>query len=334
MTSGPVITLPDGATRRYDAPVAAARVAADIGPGLARAALAARVNGELRDLSREIDSDANIKIVTARDADGLELLRHDAAHVLAEAAKELWPDIQVTIGPVIEDGFYYDFARDEPFAPADLERLEERMREIVARDEPIHREVWPRDEAAAHYESIGETYKAEIVRGLPEGEPVTVYRQGAFADLCRGPHLPSTGKLGAAFKLLKVAGAYWRGDSRNPMLQRIYGTAWATAKDLAAYLRRLEEAERRDHRRIGREMDLFHFQEEAPGSVFWHPKGWTLYRAAETWMRAKLDAAGYVEVRTPSLSTAACGSVRAIGRNSANTCSRRGRKTARSRSSP
>ena len=301
MTSGPVISLPDGATRRYDAPVTAARVAADIGPGLARAALAARVNGELRDLSREIEGDARVEIVTARDADGLDLLRHDAAHVLAEAAKELWPDIQVTIGPVIEDGFYYDFARDEPFAPADLERLEERMRAIVARDEPVRREVWARDEAAAHYERIGETYKAEIVRGLPEGEPVTVYRQGAFADLCRGPHLPSTGRLGTAFKLLKVAGAYWRGDSRNPMLQRVYGTAWATPKDLAAYLRRLEEAEKRDHRRLGREMDLFHFQEEAPGSVFWHPKGWTLYRAALAYMRARLDAAGYVEVRTPEL---------------------------------
>ena len=295
------ITLPDGSVRRYEGPVTGAQVAADIGPGLARAALVVRVDGELRDLSREIDSDAAVSVVTARDPEGLETLRHDAAHVLAEAVKELWPEVQVTIGPVIEDGFYYDFARDAPFAPADLERIEERMREIVARDEPVTREVRPRDEAAAHYQKAGEAYKAEILRGLPEGEEVTIYRQGAFADPCRGPHLPSTGKLGTAFKLLKVAGAYWRGDSRNPMLQRIYGTAWATEKDLAAWLRRREEAEKRDHRRLGREMDLFHFQEEAAGSVFWHPRGWTLYRAAQDYMRARLDAAGYVEVRTPQL---------------------------------
>ena len=295
------IALPDGAVRRYEGPVTGAQVAADIGPGLARAALVVRVDGELRDLSREIDSDAAVSVVTARDPEGLEVIRHDAAHVLAEAVKELWPEVQVTIGPVVEDGFYYDFARDAPFAPADLERIEERMREIVARDEPITREVRPRDEAAAHYEKAGEAYKAEILRDLPEGEEVTVYRQGAFADPCRGPHLPSTGKLGTAFKLLKVAGAYWRGDSRNPMLQRIYGTAWATEKDLAAWLRRREEAEKRDHRRLGREMDLFHFQEEAAGSVFWHPRGWTLYRAAQDYMRARLDAAGYAEVRTPQL---------------------------------
>ena len=295
------ITLPDGSVRRYEGPVTGAQLAADIGPGLARAALVVRVDGELRDLSREIDSDAAVSVVTARDPEGLETIRHDAAHVLAEAVKELWPEVQVTIGPVIEDGFYYDFARDAPFAPADLERIEERMREIVARDEPITREVRPRDEAAAHYEKAGEGYKAEILRDLPEGKEVTIYRQGAFADPCRGPHLPSTGKLGTAFKLLKVAGAYWRGDSRNPMLQRIYGTAWATEKDLAAWLRRREEAEKRDHRRIGREMDLFHFQEEAAGSVFWHPRGWTLYRAAQDYMRARLDAAGYVEVRTPQL---------------------------------
>ena len=295
------VTLPDGAVRRYDAPVTAARVAADIGPGLARAALAARVNGELRDLAREIDGDAQVAIVTARDPEGLEIIRHDAAHALAEAAKELWPDIQVTIGPVIADGFYYDFARDEPFTPDDLERLEERMRAIVARDEPITREVWPRDRAIAWFEGAGERYKAEIIRDLPPGETITMYRQGAFVDLCRGPHLPSTGRLGAAFKLLKVAGAYWRGDAKNPMLQRVYGTAWTSEKDLRAYLRRLEEAEKRDHRRLGREMDLFHFQEEAAGSVFWHAKGWTLYRAAQDYMRRKLDAAGYVEVRTPEL---------------------------------
>ena len=295
------ITLPDGSVRRYEGPVTGAQLAADIGPGLARAALVVRVDGELRDLSREIDSDAAVSVVTARDPEGLETIRHDAAHVLAEAVKELWPEVQVTIGPVIEDGFYYDFARAAPFAPADLERIEERMREIVARDEPVTREVRSRDEAAAHYEKAGEAYKAEILRDLPVGEEVTIYRQGAFADPCRGPHLPSTGKLGTAFKLLKVAGAYWRGDSRNPMLQRIYGTAWATEKDLAAWLRRREEAEKRDHRRLGREMDLFHFQEEAAGSVFWHPRGWTLYRAAQDYMRARLDAAGYVEVRTPQL---------------------------------
>ena len=295
------ITLPDGSVRRYEGPVTGAQLAADIGPGLARAALVVRVDGELRDLSREIDSDAAVSVVTARDPEGLETIRHDAAHVLAEAVKELWPEVQVTIGPVIEDGFYYDFARDAPFAPADLERIEERMREIVARDEPVTREVRPRDEAATHYEKAGEAYKAEILRDLPEGEEVTIYRQGAFADPCRGPHLPSTGKLGTAFKLLKVAGAYWRGDSRNPMLQRIYGTAWATEKDLAAWLRRREETEKRDHRRLGREMDLFHFQEEAAGSVFWHPRGWTLYRTAQDYMRARLDAAGYVEVRTPQL---------------------------------
>ena len=301
MTRPVTITLPDGATRRYDRPVTGEQVAADIGPGLAKAALVVRVDGELRDLAREIDADACVAVVTARDEDGLAVIRHDAAHVLAEAAKELWPDLQVTIGPVIEDGFYYDFARDEPFTPDDLVRLEERMRDIVARDERVTREVWPRDEAVAYYEGIGEAYKAEIVRDLPDGDPITVYRQGAFADLCRGPHLRSTGRLGNAFKLLKVAGAYWRGDSRNAMLQRVYGTAWANEKDLKAYLRRLEEAEKRDHRRLGREMDLFHFQEEAAGSVFWHPKGWTLYRTAQDYMRGKLDAAGYVEVRTPEL---------------------------------
>ncbi len=295
------ITLPDGATRRYDPPVTGAEVAADIGPGLARAALAIRVNGELRDLAREIEADASVTMITARDPDGLDILRHDAAHALAQAAKELWPDVKVAIGPVIENGFYYDFARDEPFTPDDLERMEARMREIVARDEPVEREVWEREAAVAYFEDLDETYKAEIVRGLPADEVVTVYRQGGFADLCRGPHLSSTGRLGGAFKLLKVSGAYWRGDSANPALQRVYGTAWAGEKDLAAYLRRLEEAEKRDHRRLGREMDLYHFQEEAAGSVFWHPKGWTLYRVAQDYMRAKLDAAGYVEVRTPEL---------------------------------
>ena len=295
------ITLPDGSVRNFATPVNGATVAADICPGLAKAALAVRVDGELWDLGREIEKDAALSIVTARDDDGVELLRHDAAHVLAEAAKELWPDIQVTIGPVIENGFFYDFARSEPLTLEDLVVMEERMREIVGRDEAITREVWERDQAIQYFEGIGERYKAEIIRDLPEDDVITIYKQGAFTDLCRGPHLPSTAKLGKAFKLLKIAGAYWRGDSKNEMLQRVYGTAWANEKELKAYLHRLEEAEKRDHRRLGREMDLFHFQEEAMGSVFWHAKGWALYRAVQTYMRRKLDAAGYEEVRTPEL---------------------------------
>ena len=293
--------MPDGSVRAFPRPVTAGEVAATIGPGLAKAAIVARVNGALWDLNREIEADAELTIVTAKDAEGLEVLRHDAAHVLAQAAKELWPDIQVTIGPVIEDGFYYDFARDEPFTPEDLERMERRMREIVDRDEPIARKVWRRDDAINFYEEIGETYKAQIVQELPDDELITIYKQGEFTDLCRGPHLASTGKLGKAFKLLKLAGAYWRGDSRNTMLQRVYGTAWTSEKELKAYLHRLEEAEKRDHRRLGREMNLYHFQEEAAGSVFWHPKGWTLYCAAREYMRRRLDAAGYVEVHTPEL---------------------------------
>ncbi len=295
------ICLPDGSTREYDGPVTAATVAGDIGPGLAKAALAARLDGRLVDLSLPIARDAALEIVTARDDDALELLRHDCAHVLAEAAKELWPDIQVTIGPAIDDGFYYDFSRAEPFTPDDLETMEARMREIVGRDEEIVREVWDRDDAIGYFKSIGELYKAEIIAGLPEDEVISVYRQGEFIDLCVGPHLPSTGKLGTAFKLMKIAGAYWRGDSRNEMLQRVYGTCWRNDKELKAYLHRLEEAERRDHRRLGREMDLFHFQEEAAGMVFWHPKGWTLYRTVERYMRDRLDAAGYDEVKTPQL---------------------------------
>ncbi|MBT6119190.1 MAG: TGS domain-containing protein, partial [Rhodospirillaceae bacterium] len=295
------IALPDGSARSYARPVTGAEVAASIGPGLAKAALAIAVDGELRDLNREIESDAAISIVTVKDADGVELLRHDAAHVLAEAVKELEPETQVTIGPVIEDGFYYDFARAEPFTPEDLARIEARMCEIVARDEAISREVWDRDEAIAYFESIGEAYKAEIISDLPADETITLYRQGEFLDLCRGPHLPSTGKLGTAFKLLKIAGAYWRGDSRNPMLQRVYGTCWPDAKALEAYLHRLEEAEKRDHRRLGREMGLYHFQEEAAGSVFWHDKGWTLYRTVESYMRRRLEGAGYTEVKTPQL---------------------------------
>ncbi len=295
------LTLPDGTVRTYDRPVTGARLAADIGPGLAKAALAARIDGQLRDLKAEISKDASISIVTAKDEGGLELLRHDAAHVMAEAVKELYPETQVTIGPAIENGFYYDFARSQAFTPEDLEKIEARMHEIVARDEPISRENWQRDDAVRLFEGLGEAYKAELIAAIPEGEEIGLYSQGDFVDLCRGPHLPSTGKLGGAFKLMKLAGAYWRGDSRNEMLQRIYGTAWATDKQLKSYLHMLEEAEKRDHRRLGREMDLFHMQEEAMGSVFWHPKGWRTYRVIVDYVRARLEAADYVEVNTPQL---------------------------------
>ncbi len=295
------LTLPDGSVRPFGQGATGADLAAAISRSLARQAVAVRVDGALCDLSEPFTEDASVEVVTRADADGLDLIRHDAAHALAEAAKELYPEVQITIGPVIENGFYYDFSRAEPFTPEDLVRLEERMREIVDRDEPIAREVWDRDEAARFFEAEGEHYKAELIRSIPSAEPITLYRQGAFVDLCRGPHLPSTGKLGKAFKLMSVAGAYWRGDHRNEMLQRIYGTAWRDEKELKAYLERLAEAERRDHRRLGREMGLFHLQEEAAGSVFWMPKGWTLFRACEDYMRARLDANGYVEVKTPQL---------------------------------
>jgi len=295
------ITLPDGNRHEYDSALTGAELAERIGPGLAKAALAIRIDGELRDLSAVIDSDSDIEIVTRKHDDALELLRHDAAHVMAEAVKELYPEVQITIGPVIEDGFFYDFSRAEPFTPEDLEKIEARMGEIVDRDEPIAREVWDRDAAVRFFNEMGEHYKAEIIASIPAGEEIGLYRQGDFIDLCRGPHLPSTGKLGKAFKLMKLAGAYWRGDSRNEMLQRIYGTAWRDEKELKAYLHRLEEAEKRDHRRLGREMGLYHFQEEAVGSVFWHPKGWVVYREIEAYIRARLDAAGYMEVKTPQL---------------------------------
>ena len=295
------ITLPDGSVRTFDGPVSGTGLAADIGPGLAKAALAIRVNGAIKDLAAVIEEDAQVSIVTAKDDDGLALLRHDAAHVMAEAVKELYPEVQVTIGPVIKDGFYYDFARPTPFTPDDLEHIEARMREIVARDEPVTREVWDRAEAIRFFTDQGEHYKAEIIQDLPEDEEISWYRQGEFIDLCRGPHLPSTGKLGKAFKLMKLAGAYWRGDSRNEMLQRVYGTAWADAKQLKAYLYMLEEAEKRDHRRLGREMGLFHIQDVAPGSVFWHPRGWTLYRTLQDYIRARVQNAGYVEVNTPQM---------------------------------
>ncbi len=296
----PDITLPDGSTRTFDGPVTGTEIAMSIGPGLAKAALAISVDEELRDLNRPIETDATVSIITAKDADGLEILRHDSAHVMAEAVKELYPDTQVTIGPSIEDGFYYDFARDEPFSTEDLAAIEARMKEIVARDEEIIREVWPRAKAVEFFKQAGEHYKAEIISDIPDDDEITLYRQGEFIDLCRGPHLPSTRLLGA-FKLTKVAGAYWRGDSDNEMLQRIYGTAWATEKDLKAYLTRLEEAEKRDHRRLGREMNLFHLQQEAIGMVFWHPHGWKLYRTLQRYMRKRLDNAGYVEVKTPEL---------------------------------
>ena len=297
------ITLPDGSARDFEGAVSGAEIAADIGPGLAKAALAVTVNGELWDLGRAIEQDCTVSIITNKSDDDIvyDLLRHDAAHILAEAAKELWPDIQITIGPSIADGFYYDFSRAEPFTPEDLEKIEQRMHEIVDRDEALVREVWERDEAVAYFKGIGENYKAEIIGDLPADEPITLYRQGDFIDLCRGPHLPSTKTVGHAFKLMKLAGAYWRGDSNNEMLQRVYGTAWRNEKELKAYLTRLEEAEKRDHRRLGREMDLFHFQEEAAGMAFWHPKGWTLYRILENYMRRRLDAAGYAEIKTPQL---------------------------------
>ena len=295
------ITLPDGSKREFDKPVSGADVAADIGPSLAKAALAVRVGGEMKDLSTVIDADAEIAIVTAKDEDALELLRHDCAHVMAEAVKELFPGTQVTIGPNIENGFYYDFARDEPFVPEDLEKIEARMHEIVKRDEPVTREVWDRAEAIKFFKDKGEHYKAEIIEGISGDEEVSLYRQGDFIDLCRGPHLPSTGKLGKAFKLTKLAGAYWRGDSKNEMLQRIYGTCWAEKKQLKAYLHMLEEAEKRDHRRLGREMSLFHLQDVAAGAVFWHPKGWTLYRTLRSYMRERLNAEGYIEVNTPQM---------------------------------
>ncbi len=297
----PIVTLPDGTEKRFPDPVAGLAVAASIGPRLAKDAVAIRVDGSLQDLTTTIDHDVSIEILTRNSPEGLELLRHDAAHVMAEAVKELYPDTQVTIGPAIEDGFYYDFAREEPFTPADLEAIEARMREIVDRDEAIVREVWNRDEAVRFFIEQGELYKAEIIASIPADETLTLYRQGEFIDLCRGPHLPSTGRLGQAFKLTKLAGAYWRGDSRNAMLQRIYGTAWASEKELKQYLRRLEEAERRDHRRLGRQMDLFHFQDEAVGAAFWHSKGWTLFQTLVDYMRVRQVEAGYKEVNTPEL---------------------------------
>jgi threonyl-tRNA synthetase len=296
----PVVSLPDGSQRSFDRPVTVAEVAVTIGPGLARAALAGEVDGRLVDTSFVIDRDAQLRIITARDPEGLEILRHSTAHLLAQAVQSIYPDAQVTIGPVIDNGFYYDFAYKRPFTPEDLQKFEARMKELAAADLPVHRRVLPRAEAAAHFRSIGELYKAEIVESIPAGEEISLYGQGDWEDLCRGPHVPSTGRLGA-FKLTKLAGAYWRGDSRNEMLQRVYGTAWADEKQLKAYLTQLEEAEKRDHRRLGRELGLFHQQEEAVGSVFWHPKGWTLWLTIERYVRERLTRHGYVEVKSPQL---------------------------------
>ncbi len=295
------ITLPDGSVREFDRPVTGFDVAAAIGPRLAKDALAVKVDRNLKDLSATIDKDAAVEIVTRGHADAMTLLRHDCAHVMAEAVQELYPGTQVTFGPATETGFYYDFARDEPFTPDDLEKIEARMREIVERDEAITRQVWDREEAIRHFDEQGEKYKAEHIMTMPPDAEISIYRQGDWLDLCIGPHLPSTGKLGTAFKLLKVSGAYWRGDARNEQLQRITGTCWESDKQLKAYLHMLEEAEKRDHRRLGRELGLFHQQEEAAGSVFWHPKGWTLYRTVQRYMRARLEEAGYVEVNTPQL---------------------------------
>jgi threonyl-tRNA synthetase len=302
--SAPVtVTLPDGKQMTFDATPTGLDVAEEIGPGLAKAALAVKADGKLWDLKRPLPGDCNLEIVTLKSDDEtvLPLIRHDAAHVLAQAAQELFPGTQVTIGPSIENGFYYDFARDEPFTPEDVEAMEQRMHEIVDRDLPFERHVWDRNEAIETFRNMGEAYKAEIISDLPEDDEISIYSQGDWKDLCIGPHLPSTKKLGHAFKLTKLAGAYWRGDSDNAMLQRVYGTAWRNDKELKAYLTMLEEAEKRDHRRLGREMDLFHIQEEAPGMAFWHPKGWKFYLELEAFMRRRLDRAGYKEVKTPQL---------------------------------
>ncbi len=300
----PIISLPDGSQRTYPQALTVAELAADIGPGLAKAALAGRIDGrggvQLVDTTFILDRDASLSLITTRDPEGLDILRHSCAHLLAMAVKQLYPSAQVTIGPVIEDGFFYDFAFERPFTPDDLARIEARMQELAATDLPLSRRELPRDEAIAYFEQLGETYKAELVRAIPEGETVSLYRQGDFEDLCRGPHVPSTGKL-QAFKLTKVAGAYWRGDANNAMLQRIYGTCWPDAKALKAYLIRLEEAGKRDHRKLGAQLDLFHFDDCAPGSVFWHPKGWTLFQQLIGYMRTQQERADYVEVNTPDV---------------------------------
>src|SRR6056297_2365145 len=296
----PEIMLPDGSRKSFSEPVTVREVAADIGPGLAKAALAGEFNGRLVDVDYRIEGDGSLRIITTRDDEGVEVIRHSTAHLMAQAVKRLYPDTQVTIGPTIEHGFYYDFAREKAFHPDDLEAIETEMQRIVDEDLPVQRSELPRDEAISFFRDQGEEYKAEIIADIPAGETLSLYRQGDFIDLCRGPHVPSTGKLGA-FKLTKLAGAYWRGDARNEMLQRIYGTAWADKKQLKQYLKRLEEAEKRDHRRIARKLDLFHTQEEAPGMVFWHPPGWTIYQVIEQYMRKAQHREGYQEIRTPQV---------------------------------
>src|SRR5260370_29730488 len=296
----PDIRLPDGAVKHFEVPVTVAEVAAAIGPGLAKAALAGKVDGKLVDTSFTIDRNASVAIVTDKDPEGLDLLRHSTAHLLAYAVKELFPDAQVTIGPVIEDGFYYDFSYKRPFTPEDVVAIEQKMAELAKKDEPVSRKVMSRDDAVKYFESLGEQYKAEIIASIPSNEDISLYSEGKFTDLCRSPHVPSTGIL-PVFKLTKLAGAYWRGDSKNEMLQRIYGTAWAKKDDLELYLHRLEEAEKRDHRKLGRALDLFHLQDEAPGMVFWHPKGWTIWQQVEQYMRPGYQDNGYHEERGPMI---------------------------------
>ena len=317
-----VVTLPDGSKREYADAVTVGEIAASIGAGLAKAALAGKVDGKLVDLSHKVTADAAVSIITGRDPEGLEIIRHSTAHLMAQAVKELFPEAQVTIGPAIENGFYYDFSYSRPFTPEDLQKIEERMDELVKKNIPIVREEMPRNEAVDFFKALGEHYKAEIISSIPEGETISLYRQGDFVDLCRGPHVPSTGVL-KVHRLMKVAGAYWRGDSKNEMLQRIYGTAWATKDDQKAYLKMLEEAEKRDHRRLGRELDLFHLQDEAPGMIFWHARGWALWQVIEQYMRRVYQDNGYDEVKAPQLLDAP-----ATGRSTARTCSRPSRRTA------
>ena len=297
----PNIKLPDGKEINFDKPITGLDIAEKISKTLAKQATVISINDELKDLDHLIKNDSKVKIFTSKDAEGLDTIRHDTAHITAMAVQELFPGTQVTIGPVIENGFYYDFARKEPFTEDDLKRIENRMKEIVDRDVPTKREVWPRDKAISHFKKIGEFYKAEIIESIPKDEDVSIYFHGDWHDLCRGPHLSSTGKIGKFFKLNKVSGAYWRGDSNNEMLQRIYGTSWASQKELDDYLKRIEEAEKRDHRKLGKEMDLFHFREESPGAVFWHEKGWSLFQKLVNYMRAKQKVAGYKEINTPEI---------------------------------
>ena len=316
------VTLPDGKALTFDRGVTGGEIAAAIGPGLAKAALIIMVNGKEYDLFRGIEEDAQIRIITKKDAEALDLIRHDMSHVLAMAVQALYPGTQVTIGPAIEDGFYYDFARDTPFTPDDLPKIEEKMREIIKAALPTRREVWPRDQAVEHFKGIGETYKAELIASIPSNEDVSIYWHGDWHDLCRGPHFRTTAEIGDAFKLTKISGAYWRGDAKNAQLQRIYGTAWRDKKELDAYLTRMEEAEKRDHRKIGKEMDLFHTQEVATGQVFWHANGYTVYRTLENYVRRQLERADYVEVKTPAAAgPQAVGSSRATGKIIASTCS-------------